>query len=217
MRRLLTSMIIAIAAAGLVGCGSTATWHRKLTVTVSTPSGDIHGFSVQREEIKDKSGWWVPPEASGAGRAVGGEAVVVEVKPGRYLFALLDGIKPDTFQVMLPGEAPLEVAKKLATMRGQKVVPSSLYPKLVTFTDVNSPASVKEVKPDNLADAFGPGYSLKSVMLEITDEPVTKGRAEKLLPWLKDLVGLNLDGSNTSNNPGGLAANIGDSNFRTGK
>ena len=46
-----------------------------------------------------------------------------------------------------------------------------------------------EVKPESLAAAFGPGYSLKSITLEITDEEVTRGRVEKIIPWVGSIKG----------------------------
>ncbi len=168
----------------LGGFNPSVSWNRRLTVVVSTPNGDVSGYAVQRESIQNQDGLLVTPEASGASHSLGGEAVVVEIKPGHYLFALLVDYKPDTFQVLLPGEAPLEVATKMTQMRGLNVLPSSQYPMLVTFTDINDPKSVKEVKPDKLADAFGPGFALKSITLEITDEAATKGQVEKKLPFL---------------------------------
>ncbi len=64
------------------------------------------------------------------------------------------------------------------------IVPQKLAPFLVTFADVNDPTSVKQVDPHDQAASFGEGYSLKSITLEITDEPVTRGRVEKVLGWL---------------------------------
>ena len=62
--------------------------------------------------------------------------------------------------------------------------------------DINDPNSVIEVDPDNLAATLGPGVSLKRIMLEITDEPVTEGKIEQILPCLrsgKACVPLNKD------------------------
>lgn len=55
---------------------------------------------------------------------------------------------------------------------------------MVTFGDLKDPKSVQEVDPENLPATFGPGYKIKSYTVEITDEPVTEGRVENLLPWL---------------------------------
>jgi hypothetical protein len=61
----------------------------------------------------------------------------------------------------------------------------SAYPWLVTFSNISNPASVQAVNPDNLASYFGPGYKLKSIVLEKTDEPVSGGISHKL-QWLGD-------------------------------
>jgi len=62
------------------------------------------------------------------------------------------------------------------------------YPLLVTFSDVDDPKSLQKLDPDNLAAIFGEGYKLKSITLEITDEPVTKGRVEQVLGWWNSLT-----------------------------
>jgi hypothetical protein len=43
-----------------------------------------------------------------------------------------------------------------------------------------------EVKPEKLSDTFGAGHHLKSITLEITNEPVTEGKVGPLLAWLSD-------------------------------
>jgi hypothetical protein len=40
------------------------------------------------------------------------------------------------------------------------------------------------VDPNDLAASFGPGVTLKTATVEITDDPITKG-IEIRLPWLK--------------------------------
>ena len=137
-------------------------------------------------------------ESRGAKYALHGEAVVADLGSGRYLFVLLDERKPATTQVLFPGKAPLEVAKLVPQVRGTHDVPSSQYPTLVTFGDIKDPKSVKEVKPGKLDEAFGPGYSLQSITLEITDEPVTEGKVERVLRWLIEYDDKLLDGSSIS-------------------
>ena len=173
----------------LTGCGSAVEWNRKITVIVNTPRGEVTGYAVQREGIAEKGGWWAPMEATGAARHLAGEAVVVDMGEGKFLFALMQENRPDTFQVLRPDEAPLKIAADMATMRGPHRLSSKDYPLLVMFTDINEPASVKAIKPVNLAAPFGEGYSLKSITLEITEEEVTKGKLEKLLTWLATLNG----------------------------
>jgi hypothetical protein len=218
MNRLLTSILISLAAVGLVGCGGNS-WHQKLTVTVNTPLGEVSGSSVSEVQLTlaEDALWTTSGYAYGASHS--GEAVVVEVAPSKYLFAVLEENQKILALKLIAGDrawgqpekADLE---KVEAHRGPVTLSSIDYPLLVTFANINDPKSVMEVKPDKLVESFGPGFALKSITLEITDEVVTKGQTEKVLPWLKDQVGLNLDGSRTSNNPGGLKANIGDANFR---
>ena len=70
----------------LVGCTKHVAWHQKLMITVATPSGDKAGSSVTGisatvgQQFASSNAW---------ASTVTGEATVVEVAPGKYLFALL--------------------------------------------------------------------------------------------------------------------------------
>ena len=74
-----------------------------------------------------------------------------------------------------------EVRDKRDRAAGVITLPDYQYPMLVTFEDITDPASVRLVDPADLAASFGPGVRLKSVVLEVTDEPVTEGRVEDLV------------------------------------
>ncbi len=63
-------------------------------------------------------------------------------------------------------------------------LPVKAVPLLVTFTDIDDPASVKRVDPDDLVASFGEGYALKAITLGITNEAVTEGRVEDVLGWI---------------------------------
>jgi hypothetical protein len=54
----------------------------------------------------------------------------------------------------------------------------------VTFSDISDPTSVALVDPDDLAASFGAGYALEAVTVEVTQEPVTEGVVEGVLPCL---------------------------------
>ena len=114
------------------------------------------------------------PEARGAWSAISGEAVVLEVAPGKYLIAVLRGT-PMAYRVFFPDEAPLEVAVRLETLRESRELNSKQYPTLVTFTDINDPRTVKQVDPANLSASFGPGFSVNSFNITVTDEAITEG------------------------------------------
>jgi hypothetical protein len=105
----------------------------------------------------------------------------------------------------------------LQELREKRTVPSGSRPLLVTFGNINDPASVKEVKPGDLAATFGQGYRLSSITLEITDEAVTEGTMQKLLPWLPNFYDTHLDGNKIetirANNR--LANSLASGNFST--
>lgn len=166
----------------LSGCSQKWSWHQRLSLVVETPAGPISASSVTRRSLRFTDGWFVPPEARGAASSYSGEAVVLEVAPGRYLFALLGA--PNPFEVFFPREAPVEVAPQLEALREVRAVPRRQYPTLVTFGDVADPTTVARVDPDDLAASFGPGVALRGMTLEITDDPVTKGVVEGVLGWL---------------------------------
>lgn len=179
----------------LSACDERWGWRQKVTVTVETPQGERVGTSVLAGSLRYSNSSL--PEASGAFISLRGEAVVVEVAPGRYLFALLGGM-PTPFPVFFPGEAPVEMAGRLEDLRDVREVPPDLYPLLVAFDDVADPKTVRRVDPSDLAASFGPGVALTSVTLEITDEAVTKGRVEPVLGWIETVGDGMLDGKQFS-------------------
>jgi hypothetical protein len=71
---------------------------------------------------------------------------------------------------------------KLQTMSGSVVLPDTLIPSLLTFNDINDPASAKHVDPAELSLNFGPGYKFAGAKIELTKDSVTCGLKKKL-PW----------------------------------
>ncbi len=174
-----------------------AQWHQKMTVVVDTPHGEKRGSSVISVNFaRGNERLLRVTEGSGVRWDVKGEAVVVDLGEGRYLFALLKGgssylgnagVNAYVFSSRryAPGEIEAVKAVERAPRNAPKVLPREMYPLLVTFDDINDPKTVKKVDPDNLAATFGPGYRLKRITIEITDEPVTRGKVEKVLGWWK--------------------------------
>ncbi|MCP4097481.1 MAG: hypothetical protein GY748_14685 [Planctomycetaceae bacterium] len=172
-------------------------WNQKLTLEVETPQGIKTGSAIVGIEVSfGPSGLG---DISGTTQSWHGEASVVDLGEGRYLFALLGHpiyMAQNTFAKSVSDDPDYKVLNskvfypKMQRIEGPVPVPDHRYfPLLVTFTDINDPASVKKIDPDDLAASFGPGYSLKSITLEITDEPVTKGAVEKVLGWLGKIKG----------------------------
>ena len=99
-----------------------------------------------------------------------GEAVVVEVTPGRYLFAILKwagtteymgSVAPASIAGLesrvIDGALFDEVQDKRDRAAGVITVPEYQYPMMVTFGDIADPTSVALVDPANLPPVSGRG------------------------------------------------------------
>jgi hypothetical protein len=196
-------LLLALLLIALTGC-ERYSWHQKLTITVETPAGEVSGAAVSAVSWRKH---WIPTDGMGWDFDLTGEAVVVEVTPDRYLFALLGG--PGTTAYMgsvaaasiagregrvIDGDLFDEVRDKRDRAAGVITVPVYQYPLLVTFDDIADPASVKLVDAADLAASFGPGVRLKLVALEVTDEEVTEGAVDGVLAWIDGISPYQLDG-----------------------
>ena len=172
----------------------TYSWGQKTSVTVMTPAGERSGSAVVQVRWADTPD--ILPDAPSFQSDVRGEATMVDLGEGRYLFALTSGAERRGIAMFGDGRSYwLEQIKTVAASRGEtREIPPTHRPLLVTFADINDPASVARVDPDDLAASFGPGYALSSITLAITDEPVTKGRVEAVLGWWEAYENKQLDG-----------------------
>ena len=169
-------------------------WHQKLTLVVETPDGVRSGASVTRHSVRKQPTFGLADVGS-ISHSMRGEATVVDLGDGRYLFALLGGrkgLERAAFADRIPAGHMLHFAVK--QLDGAARVPLPDAPLLVTFGDVSDPASVMRVDPADLAATFGAGYALREITLEVTDEPVTEGVVEGVLGWLSDIWPNHLDG-----------------------
>jgi hypothetical protein len=189
MKFVFSVFLLILCAVGLSACRENFFWNQKLTVTVETPLGERSGAAVVSEGVTYGRQWL---SGSAVQYGIKGEATVVEVASRKYLFALLGEGSTKELAVRvwwdtLPHAENGEKFRIIEGLREKREVPPKEYPLLVSFTDFNDPKSVFEVKPDDLAAAFGPGYNLQSITLEITDEPVTEGKVESVLGWIRTL------------------------------
>jgi hypothetical protein len=162
-------------------------WHQKLTVTVSTPRGEVSGSSVvavswTKNFFRDGAPYHL---------TLRGDATAVDLGGGQFLFALL--AYEDSREPHSTGAIPLKLLDtfervQAARGRGPITLPKKLYPRFLRFRDIKDPATAELVDPDNLAKSFGPGFRLVRVTIEITDEAVTRG-IRKVVPWLSPNVG----------------------------
>ena len=152
--------------------GATISWHQRLTVTIGTPMGEVSGASVTKITNTDTRGLLVVPDASGVHSSVRGEAVAVEVEPGRWLFALLSGddvnykgqadqlaryaFRLGQDRAVLDRSYESDMAELMAQpLNSPAPVPRDAYPMFVTFDDITKPETVRLVDPDDLDAAFG--------------------------------------------------------------
>ncbi len=239
MKTLIFLLILAIA--GFFGFrtlfgGQTVSWNQRLTVIVDTPAGEMRGAAVTQVTKTETTGPLVLMEARGVHTSLVGEAVAVEVLPGRWLFALLDGREDGrgnagflifaTFGLDKATDASgrRSYAATMAKLRAQPLdtpgtIPPSDYPLMVTFDDITKPETVRRVDPVDLAAVFGPGVTLKAVTLEVTEEAVTEGRVEGVLGWWCDFKRerVRLNGKTGAIFDNVLSNNIGTGNFKIGE
>jgi hypothetical protein len=129
------------------------------------------------------------PDVNPESYAAEGEAVFVDLGGQRRLIALLrsgdfaeDGnfplrVVPAHFEVN--GDRQLG---SLSSLRGKWELYKDI-PTLVTFSDPNDPATLRVVRPDQLPQVFGPNVRWRSIVIEMTRDPVTRG-LEARLPFL---------------------------------
>ncbi len=173
-------VVLLLAVLALSSCTPDTSWNQRLTLVIETPQGEVRGSAVTRVEEWTTKDLLAPGTAMR--RTFSGEAVAVEVLPGQWLFALLqgdgatgaDGWAYKAYELFVqPYDTPVPL-------------PADGLPLLVTFDDITKPETVRRVDPADLAAVFGEGVRLKAVTLEITDEPVTQGPVEGVLGWMPD-------------------------------
>ena len=176
----------------LGGCAEQSAYRFRfrLLVVVDTPYGERSGSGVYEVWAN-----WSLPGATSRIWGERGEAVAVDLPNGRTLFSLLKtgAIHGDLASMSMAtldkkfNNSMVESAKSLSSRAGgEGVVAPENYPMLVTFKDITNPASVERVDPADLEASFGKGYRLKSISVQITDDPVTVG-IRKRLGWFSNV------------------------------
>ena len=160
----------------------------RLTVEVATPQGLRIGSSV----IQSTMAMGRTMYGRGISYNVKGEAVAVAL-PGGTLFAVLNnsaiGYDYPTYllhNALMHGVAAPPLSRRFEphewmeeTEEAKRVKPTVVlhsddYPTLVRFRDPSEITSMEVVDPEDLAAAFGPSVYLRRILLQVTDDPVTK-------------------------------------------
>ncbi|QWG22846.1 hypothetical protein KMZ93_23305 [Bradyrhizobium sediminis] len=173
----------------------------RLTVEVQTPDGVRSGSGVMAIYQGKISG---PLPEAVAGVSMKGDAVYVDLGGGRNLIAILahgenasyyDGMGFLAMNAFAAAGRKVPF-KEVKLLSGTVQLYGNLIPTLVTFADVADPKTARVLAPPNIEAAFGAGYHLKRVTLEMLPaglwpfdfggplgEPVTRG-VERRLPWI---------------------------------
>ena len=174
-----------------------STYRFRMIVEVETPEGIKSGSGVlEAQGLRTNN---LDTGGQGSRTKLEGEAVAVDIAPGKTLFALLrmaGGSSSDDNLSIMSMKAMDPAYKNDRKVSAQRIasgdgitspaeVRAADYPLLVTFADPADPTSVQRVDPANLAASFGPGVTLKRITVEVTKDPVTTG-IEKRLGWLLD-------------------------------
>lgn len=199
-------IIAGLAAAPLIGCTrSLPTYRFRLSVHVDTPQGERTGASVIEVHSVDQGKGFPGPEAGGIRIRFRGEAASLKMPNGVYVFALLRGKETHSAQTIagapfaatgargIARESYGDSLRRVMGVAGVHELPLSSYPQFVYFKKISDPASVQEVLPDDFANVFGDGISLRGVTTEIVDDPV-EFKIPQVLPWIENYKNVSLDG-----------------------
>ena len=198
---------VALASASIASCSiadDTPSYRYRLKVEIETPEGLRAGSSVIEVDTAVSTGIPTPGAVQTRYR---GEAVAVDLGERGTLFALMQSNERRDWaaQVMFllapsgvnsEGDRFLGRYQNMLKMRQEIALPrlynasryeraSTGIPTLVTFKDMSDPQSVQRVDPENLAELFGEGVILRTISVQMTDEPVTD-RIESHLTWLDE-------------------------------
>lgn len=185
-------------------------WNVRVTVVIDTPEGEKTGSSIWRIHHYTEPSFF-PAQGGSFYKVDKGEAVVIDLGRRGKVFALLRGADSDidySHRVVLK-VFPQRGRTPVGTM---VLLDRSEYPMLVRFKNENDPKTVENVygteivekdgNPppqgetipqfltkihpaliDHVESDLGAGVRIKSVSLEIVEDPVSM-RLKDILPWL---------------------------------
>lgn len=171
-------------------------WRQKLTIVVSKPTGEVSGSAVT--EVT----YFPVRKPGGIRKKIGlksrvvGEAVVVEVLPGRFLFASLCDAEAyprgacfwvwSAFGMSETTSVKRAMERlKSAPLNQPTALPAEAWPVMITFDDISRQETARIIADNRRAAyTFGEGVRLKTVTLEITQAAITQNRIEKVLKWM---------------------------------
>lgn len=190
-KSLLSSLVIlTFAVIGLLysGWGTRQVWNQKIYLEVETPTG----FTTSTTVLTYKSSKFPKRLNASSSRTLGlfGEAPFIEIAPGRFLFVLslyapYEILKAYAHRYQIKLSEIDALKEHIVTNQDLVEMRAFETPQFFTFSDPSDPKSLKEINIDHLDREFGEGVKFRSIRLQTTREPKTKGKIEKILPWLQ--------------------------------
>lgn len=200
------ALFFILAGASVTACAVTydsATWRYRMTVEVDTPEGIKTGSAV-REIHAFREPKVFSEQTSGHAGVAKGEAVVVDLGKRGVLFALLRGGRSGQdygYQIVFDAFPYRENAVLSSRgidyyshlVAGPVTLTPEQYPMFVRFHDLQDPKTVEVLSVPNSAhaqekaatknveDALGSGVQIRSVTIQMTDDPVTT-EVKKYMP-----------------------------------
>lgn len=160
-------------------------WDQKLTVELLVDGALKSGSAISHVS------WSAEPNLFGNyDTSVKGDAAYVEIKDGVYIFAIVDEqltyIAQDTFEryFHIDRKRYKEINSKISVHVGEADVPRNRYPRMVTFSNLKDPSTLRPVTVDNISNIFGNSVSLVRIKLQINPGADAKHDIATLLPWL---------------------------------
>jgi hypothetical protein len=158
--------------------------------------------SVVRETWYTSDPLGVPSDGT-PNRHIRGEALILALGEGTYVFAMLDGYsavggrRERSMGAWTPGEIIAQMTLRersdatVARDRARaydggavmQVAPEDL-PVLVGFRDIEDKYSATIIQPDQIS-SVSPGWSLGECTVQTTTDPLTSGPVSSLLPWTR--------------------------------
>ena len=138
----------------------------RLAVTVETPAGRKSGSGV----------FAVHPDRGygpGGHTRTKGDAIFVDLGGGKNLVVLLahldpsldlDGMNYLALRAYNAARSPRVSFASMSSLTGAVPVQGALVPVLVSFADLNDPASARRVMPDDPEAVLGPGFHLGPIL-----------------------------------------------------
>lgn len=173
-------------------------WNQKLTIEIEMPDGEILSqYSIMQLDVDTGLPIAIIPNNSNLTYKLFGEAAFIEVTNGKYLFYSLDSARVWGYEAFyreyFSKSRYIPFARYFLESPQDQVAKYFSYksgPTLIAITEVNDPSSAKWIASDSselvethtIESIFGIGFSIKKVTLEMTNEPITFGKIETVLP-----------------------------------